>query len=70
MLSKIFAALLILTLPPAASYGGYRLTDLYFQRKMIPLPFEQTGIAVGAGCFFWTLSLLVLVLLQKKRSSS
>lgn len=67
MLSKLFAALAILILPPAAFYAGYLLTDAYFRRQLVPAPFEACGIAAGAGCFFLTLSLLVLLLEKKKK---
>ena len=60
-------ALAFLTLPPGAFYGGYRLTDELFRLRRVPLPFESYGIAVGAGCFFRMLSLLVLTLGKRKK---
>lgn len=66
MLSKLFTALAVIVLPAAAFYGAWALTDRFFRWKLIPLPFEPYGLAAGAGCFFWTLSLLVLVLGKRK----
>jgi hypothetical protein len=67
VLSKILAALAILTLPPAAGYAGWLFTENWFETKLVPLPFEPSGMAVGAGCFLWTLSLLILLLFKKRR---
>jgi hypothetical protein len=73
VLSKLFAALAITVLPAAAFSGTYVFTEHFFRWKLIPLPFEPFGVALGTGSFFWTLSLLILVLgkgKKKKETSS
>ena len=71
---SIFVHYLFLTLsvflPCAASVEGYWLTEQYFKRKMIPFPFEHFGVAVGLGCFFWALGLVILIWTLCKRRGS
>lgn len=61
-MKALFNFLLLTALPGAAFYGGYVCTERYFSWKLIPYPFERTGIAVGIGLFFWVLALMVLIL--------
>jgi hypothetical protein len=68
VLSKLLAALAILALPPLAAYAGWLFTENWFKTRLVPLPFEPSGMAVGAGCFLWTLSLLILLVAKKNGS--
>ena len=61
-MKALFNFLLLTVLPGAAFGAGYSLTERFFRWKLIAYPFEATGIAVGLGFFFWTLSLLGLML--------
>ena len=66
-MKALFEFLLVAVLPAAAGYGGYQLTDRIFRERLIVLPFESSGLAVGAGCFFWTLALLTLWVGKKQK---
>ena len=66
-MKALFEFLLVTLLPCAAFSGGYVLTDRVFCTKLIPYPFEGYGIAVGAGCFFWTLALLTGLVGKKRK---
>jgi hypothetical protein len=41
--------------------AAYRLTDVFFRLKKIPLPFEIFGAAVGAGLACWSVAVLHLI---------
>jgi len=58
LLGKLFFFLIF---PGGVFWVGYCLTDLVFQAKKIPFPFEYFGIAIGCGFFAWTLALVVWV---------
>ncbi len=50
---------------------GYRLTDVWFQKHLVPYPFELYGVAIGLALVFWTFALFQWVdLLRQKRSTS
>ena len=66
-MKALFEFLLVAVLPAAAGYGGYALTELVFRKRFIPLPFESSGLAIGAGCFFWTLAILTLWVGMKRK---
>ncbi len=65
-MKALFNFLLLTGLPGAAFAGGYSLTEGCFRWRLVPYPFERAGIAVGLGCFFWTLAFLVLILRKKR----
>ena len=66
----------LLLLPCAAFVEGYRFTEIYFKKKMIPFPFENFGLVAATGCFFWVLGFVALVwtvgenINQKRRKTS
>ena len=69
LLRAVFALLGFVVFPAAAYLAASHCTKIYFEKKMIPLPFERFGVAVGAGSCLWVLaiSFLVLALVSKKR---
>lgn len=65
MLRSIFRVISFLAayllLPVGAFYLGYQKTGVYFEEKLIRLPFEHFGIAIGLGCAFTVLTIAQLV---------
>lgn len=55
---KWFGAIVLACLPIGTFWAAYRLTDIYFQVRLIPYPFETIGIAVGTGTALWTLAIV------------
>jgi hypothetical protein len=49
---RILAAVLWIAFAAALYRVGYTQTEAYFRAKLLPYPFEHTGMAVGAACFF------------------
>ena len=47
--------------PVLAFIAGYRGTDWVFRVKGVALPFEPTGVAVGAALAFWALGIVGLI---------
>lgn len=64
MLAGIFsfrtlALVLLVALPFAAFWASYRLTDIYFQTKIVPYPLEPVGRLIGAGVALWVAGLIL-----------
>lgn len=58
VLANIF---LFLGIPVLGFFGGYRMTDIFFQTKKIPYPFELFGVVVGSATCLFIFGLIHLV---------